>query len=277
MSVDPASVDPASVHPTSVVEDGASIGEGCTVGPFCHVGANVTLGEGCELVSHVSVRGRTTIGAGSRLFPHCSVGGEPQFIGYDGTLTDLVIGERCVVREGASISTGIPQFGGVTRIGDDCMILANAHVAHDCQLGNNVVLVNACELGGHVHIDDRAFISSNVLIHQHTRIGRNAFVGGGTPLKQDVIPFGMADGNPARLQGLNVIGMRRSGLSGEAIRRTRAAYRIMFGGDVTLQEGVQQVEAEFSDVPTVMSLVEFIRARGDRPILAPERTARRDP
>lgn len=270
------SVQATSVHPTSVIEDGASIGEGSTVGPFCHVGANVTLGEGCELVSHVSVRGRTSVGAGSRLFPHCSVGGEPQFIGYDGTLTDLVIGERCVVREGASISTGIPQFGGVTRIGDDCMILANAHVAHDCQIGSNVVLVNACELGGHVHIADRAFISSNVLIHQHTRIGRNAFVGGGTPLKQDVIPFGMADGNPARLQGLNVIGMRRSGLSGEAIRRTRAAYRIMFGGDVTLAEGVSHVEAEFSDVPTVMSLVEFIRARGDRPILAPERTTRRD-
>ena len=265
-----------SVHSTSIVEDGATIGDGCRVGPFCHIGSEVTLGDGCELVSHVSIRGRTTIGAGTRIFPNAALGGEPQFIGYDGTVTSLEIGERCVFREGVTVSTGIPQFGGVTRIGNECVILANAHVAHDCRLGNNVVLVNACELGGHVHIDDRAFISSNVLIHQHTRVGRNAFVGGGTPLKQDVIPFGMADGNPARLHGLNVIGMRRAGLPSEAIRRTRNAYRLLFGGEVTLQEGVMQAEAEFGDVPTVMSLIEFIRARGDRPILAPERSTRRD-
>ena len=263
-----------SIHPTSVVEDGASLGEGCRIGPFCHIGPEVTLGEGCELVSHVSVRGRTRVGAGTRLFPHCAVGGEPQFIGFDGTLTELEIGARCTIREGATISTGIPAFGGVTRVGEGCMILANAHVAHDCQIGDHVVLVNACELGGHVRIGERAFVSSNVLIHQHTRIGRNAFVGGGTPLKQDVIPFGMADGNPARLHGLNVIGMRRSGLTSEAIRRTRAAYRMLFGGETTLAEAVAQVEAEFADVPTAMSLVEFIRARGDRPILAPDRTAR---
>ena len=263
-----------TVHPSSVVEDGATIGDGCAIGPFCHVGPHVTLGDGCELLSHVSIRGRTTIGAGTRVFPNAALGGEPQYLGYDGTITALEIGERCIIREGATISTGIPQFGGVTRIGNECLILANAHVAHDCRLGDNVVLVNACELGGHVHIGDRAFISSNVLIHQHTRIGRNAFVGGGTPLKEDVIPFGMANGNPARLHGLNVIGMRRSGVPSEAIRRTRNAYRILFGGEVTMAEGVAQVEAEFADVPTVMSLVEFIRARGDRPILAPERQTR---
>ena len=266
------------IHPSSVVEEGATIGDGCRIGPFCHIGPHVTLGEGCEVVSHASILGRTTLGAGCRVFPNAALGGEPQFLGYDGTLTDLEIGERTIIREGVTISTGIPQFGGITRVGRECMILANAHVAHDCRLGDNVVLVNACELGGHVQIGNRAFISSNVLIHQHTRIGRNAFVGGGTPVKEDIIPFGMANGVPSRLHGLNVIGMRRSGLASEDIRRTRRAYQILFGGEVTLQEGVQQVEAEFADVGTVMDIVEFIRTKGDRPILGPDRggNSRRD-
>ena len=265
-----------SIHPTSAIEDGAAIGKGCRIGPFCHVGPEVTLGPGCELLSHVSIRGRTRIGAGTRIFPGAALGGEPQYIGFDGTVTELHVGERCVFREGVTVSTGMPQFGGVTRIGNGCMLLANAHVAHDCVLGDNVVLVNACELGGHVHIEDRAFISSHVLIHQHVRVGRNAFAGAATFLKEDVIPFGMANGNPARLQGLNVIGMRRSGVSSDAIRRTRNAYRLLFGGEVTLQEGMQQAEAEFGDVPTVVSVIEFIRARGSRPILAPERGRRAD-
>ena len=264
----------AAVHPSSVIEDGANLSDGCVVGPFCHVGPEVTLGQGCELISHVSIKGRTTMGPRCRVFPHAALGGEPQFLGYDGTVTSLEVGEGSIFREGATVSTGIPTFGGVTRIGKECLILANAHVAHDCRLGDNVVLVNACELGGHVQIGDRAFISSNVLIHQHTRIGRNAFVGGGTPVKEDIIPFGMANGNPSRLHGLNVIGMRRSGLPSDAIRRTRQAYRLLFSGEQTLQEGLQQVEAEFADVRTVMDMVEFIKARGDRPILGPDRAAR---
>ena len=162
----------------------------------------------------------------------------------------------------------------MTRIGRECQIFANAHVAHDCQLGDHVILVNACELGGHVRIGDRAFISSNVLVHQYTRIGRNAFVGGGTPVKEDIIPFGMANGVPSHLHGLNVIGMRRAGMTAEIVRRTRQAYRLLFSGEQTLQEGVMQVEAEFADVPTAMDIVEFIKTRGDRPICAPERSAR---
>ena len=266
----------ASVHPSSVVENGAEIGDGCRIGPFCHIGPEVKLGAGCEIVSHASIMGRTTMGERCRVFPHAAIGGEPQFLGYDGGVTELEIGEESIFREGVTVSTGLPQFGGVTRIGRGCLILANAHVAHDCRLGDNVVLVNACELGGHVQIDDRAFISSNVLIHQHTRIGRNAFVGGGTPVKEDIIPFGMANGNPSRLHGLNVIGMRRAGLAADAVRRTRQAYRLLFSGEVTLQEGLQQVEAEFADVETVMDIVAFIKARGDRPILAPSRSAKVD-
>ena len=264
----------ATIHPSSVVEDGATIGENCRIGPFCHVGPNVTLGEGCELVSHVSILGETTLGARCRVFPNAALGGEPQFLGFDGSLTRLEVGEGSIFREGVTVSTGIPQFGGVTRIGRECLILANAHVAHDCVLEDHVVLVNACELGGHVKIGSRAFISSNVLIHQHTRIGRNAFVGGGTPVKEDIIPFGMANGVPSRLHGLNVIGMRRSGLSSDVIRRTRQAYRVLFSGESTLQEGIQQVEAEFSDVPTVVDMLQFIKSRGDRPILGPDRAAR---
>ena len=263
-----------TVHSSSVIEPGAKLSENCQIGPFCHIGPDVTLHDGCRVLSHVSIMGRTTIGKDSTIHPTAVLGGEPQYLGYEGGVTDLEIGERCIIREGATISTGIPSFGGVTRLGNECLILANSHVAHDCQLGNNVVLVNACELGGHVHIGDRAFVSSNVLIHQYTRIGRGAFVGGGTPVKEDIIPFGMANGNPSRLHGLNVIGMRRAGMSADTLRKTRQAYRILFSGDVTLQEGVQQVEAEFADVPAVMDIVEFIKARGDRPILAPERSTR---
>ena len=262
------------VHPSSVIEDGAEIGDGTQIGPFCHIGPQVRLGAECRLLSHASIQGRTTIGPKVVVHPNAVLGGEPQYLGYDGGITELEIGEACVVREGATVSTGIPKFGGVTRIGRECMLMANCHVAHDCQIGDHVILVNACELGGHVKIDDHAIISSNVLLHQFTRVGRYAFLGGGTPVKEDVIPFGMANGNPGRLHGLNVIGMRRSGLSAEVVRRTRQAYRMLFSGDVTLQDGVQQVEAEFADVPTVVDILDFIRERGDRPICAPERAAR---
>ena len=264
----------STIHPSSVVEDGAVVGGGCRIGPFCHVGPEVVLGEGCELISHVVIRGRARVGPGARFFPHCTIGGEPQFVGFDGTITGVEIGARSVFREGSTVSAGIPSFGGVTRIGEGCMLFTNAHVGHDCLLGDNVIMANSTALGGHVHIGDKAFLSACVLIQQHARIGRNAFVGGGTPVTKDIIPFGMANGNPARLHGLNVVGMRRSGLAADMIRRTRNAYRIMFGGEITLQEGIMQVEAEFGDVPSAMSLVEFIRERSDRPILAPERSTR---
>ena len=264
----------AAVHPSSVVEDGAEIADGVEIGPFCHVGPEVRLGAESRLLSHVSLQGRTRIGARTVVHPNAVLGGEPQYLGYDGGITELEIGEGCVIREGVTVSTGIPKFGGVTRIGRECMLMANCHVAHDCQIGDNVILVNACELGGHVKIDDHAIVSSNVLLHQFTRVGRYAFLGGGTPVKEDVIPFGMANGNPGRLHGLNVIGMRRSGLTAEVVRRTRRAYSMLFSGDTTLQDGLMQVEAEFADVPTVMDIVEFIRERGDRPICAPDRTTR---
>ena len=264
----------AEVHPSAIIEDGATIGEGCRIGPFCRVGPEVTLGPRCELVSHAVILGQTTVGEGCRFFPNCVIGGEPQFVGFDGGATGLEIGPRSVFREASTVSAGIPTFGGVTRIGSDFMLFTGAHVAHDCQIGDNVIIANATALGGHVHIGDRAFLSAAVLVQQHGRIGRNAFVGGATPLTKDVIPFGMAHGNPSRLWGLNVVGMRRSGHTADAIRRTRNAYRILFGGEVTLQDAIQQVEAEFGDVPTAMSLVEFLKARPDRPILTPERSSR---
>jgi len=257
------------IHPTAIVAKGAQLSAGVRVGPFCTIGENVVLGEDVELVSHASVAGRTRIGKGSRIFPFASVGHPPQDLKYHGEESSLEIGERCTIRESVTINPGTEGGGMVTRIGNDCLLMACAHVAHDCQVGNNVVLANYVGVAGHSIIGDHVGIGGLSGLRQFTRIGAHAFIGAQSMIDSDVIPYGIAVGNRARLAGLNVVGLKRRGFDREAIQTLRAAYRMVFFGEGTLRERAEAATQAFKDAPMVQNMLEFIAATRDLPLCLP--------
>jgi UDP-N-acetylglucosamine acyltransferase len=259
----------AFIHPSAVVEDGARIGAGCHVGPFCHVGPHVTLGEGSELKSHVALAGHTTIGPRAKIFPFASIGHQPQDLKFKGEVTTLRIGADCLVREGVTMNPGTVTGTSETVVGDRCVFLTGAHVAHDCTVGNDVIFSNGVMMAGHCTIGDFAIISGGVGVHQFVRIGHHAFVGGLSAVENDIIPFGMALGNRAHLAGLNIIGLRRRGFAREEIHALRRAYRLLFADEGTLKERVEDVAGEFEANASVQEIVAFIRAGGDRAICTP--------
>jgi UDP-N-acetylglucosamine acyltransferase len=265
----------ARIHPSAVVEDGARLGADIDIGPFCHVGPQVTLGDGVRLVSHVSLAGDTLVGARTRVFPFASIGHPPQDLKYRGELVRLVIGDECLIREGVTMNPGTEGGGSVTVVGPGCVFLANAHVAHDCRLGEGVILSNNVMLAGHCQIGDFAIMSGGAAAHQFVRIGAHAFVGGLAGVEHDLIPFGMALGHRAALAGLNVVGLKRRGFSREAIHELRRAYKTLFGGQGTLKERVSDVAAAYPDQEPVQQIVAFLRQGGDRAICVP-RAARDD-
>ena len=257
------------IHPSAVVEDGAKIGAGVRIGPFCMVGPDVELGEGCELISHVAVAGRTAIGPRTKIYPFASIGHAPQDLKYAGEPSTLQIGADCTIREGVTINPG--TAGGLmkTTVGDRCLLLANAHIAHDCTVGNNVIMSNAAMLAGHCTVEDFVILGGGAGVHQFVRIGQHAFIGGMSALENDVIPYGMAVGNRAYLAGLNIIGLRRRGFTREQIHDIRRAYRLLFADEGTLSERVEDVAGEFDSHPFVHEILDFIRAGGDRAICTP--------
>jgi UDP-N-acetylglucosamine acyltransferase len=260
--------DPA-IHPTSVVELGARLGPGVTVGPFCLVGADAEIGEGSTLLSHVVVTGHTTIGPRAKIYPFASIGHAPQDVKYRGEPSTLTIGADCTIREGVTMNPG--TAGGLmkTVVGNRCLFLANSHVAHDCTIGNNVIFSNNVMLAGHCEIGDFVIIGGGAGVHQFVRIGQHAFIGGMSAIENDVIPYGMALGNRAHLAGLNIIGLRRRSFSREQIHDIRRAYRLLFTDEGTLAERVEDVAAEFATHPTVHEILDFIREGKDRSLCTP--------
>ena len=259
----------AELHPTAIVEDGATLAETASVGPYSVVSAGATLGENVKLHSHVVVGGNTTIGDGCEIFPFASVGLPPQDKKYQGETSRLEIGRDCTIREHVTINPGTAGGGKLTRIGDNCLLLVGAHVAHDCEIGNNVILVNYATLGGHCRVDDYAILGGLSAVHQFVRIGESGFVGGMSGVENDIIPFGSAIGNRAELGGLNIVGLTRRGFSREAIHQLRRAYRTLFGPEGTLKERLAEVETEFADDENVGKIIAFIREGGDRAICTP--------
>ena len=261
----------ATIHPMAVVEDGAVLGEGVFVGPFCHVGPKVVLGDNVQLLTHAVVTGRTTIGRGAKIFAMAVVGGDPQSVHHGGEDTSLTIGDNCTIREGVTINTGTAEFGGRTIIGDNNLFLANSHVAHDCRVGNNVILSNNVMLAGHVVIADRAILGGGCAVHQFTRIGRQAFIGGLSAVNYDVIPFGMLNGNPGILGGLNVVGMTRAGIERPIIHMVRRAFKAIFEGEGSIRENAAAIRTEYADCPEVIEILDFIAADSDRALSSPHR------
>lgn len=258
-----------TIHPTAVVADGARVETGAVIGPFCVVGANVELAERVELVSHVVVAGRTRVGPGTRIWPFASVGHQPQDLKYRGEASRLEIGARCSIREHVTVNPGTAGGGMVTRIGDGCLVMAGAHVAHDCRLGEGVVMVNAATLGGHVEVGDHAVIGGLSAVHQHVRIGAHAMIGGMSGVERDVPPFCSAVGNRAVLAGLNLVGLKRRGFGRDDLQALRAAYHMIFAGDGPLAARAAAAAAAFPGSPPVQALASFIAAGSPRGFCLP--------
>ncbi len=248
------------IHPTAIVADGAILGDGCHIGPFCTIGAEVTLGAGVHLESHVVVDGKTVIGDETRVFPFVSIGHAPQDLKYKGEPTSVEIGKRNHLREFVTVHRGTEGGGGVTRIGDDNLLMAQAHVAHDCQIGNEVIMANAATLAGHVEIADRANVGAYSGVHQFCRIGREAFVGGYSVVVKDALPFAISQGNHAKCYGLNRIGMKRRGYSKEAIEKLHRAYHLLLSSKLNTTQAVERIREEVKDCPEVDYLLGFIES-----------------
>jgi UDP-N-acetylglucosamine acyltransferase len=261
-------VSSLTIHPTAIVDKNAVLGAGVRIGPYCIVGPNVKLGDNVELVSHVSIDGRTSIGAGTRIFPFASIGHQPQDLKFHGEESYLEIGERNTIRESVTINPGTEGGGLYTRIGNDCLLMACSHVAHDCQVGNNVVLANYVGLAGHSIVGDHVGFGGICAVRQFVRIGHHAFIGAQSMIDADVIPYGLAVGNRARLGGLNLVGLKRRGFDRDAIHSLRSAYRMIFSQEGTLRERVEDAAEMFKDKPLVQDVVNFITAE-DRPLIQP--------
>lgn len=259
----------AEVHATAIIESGARLGQGVVVGPYCTVGPDVVLEEGVGLISHVVVAGRTTIGPRTTIYPFASIGMPPQDLKYKGEPSRLEIGADNVIREHATMTPGTQGGGMLTRVGDNGLFMAGTHVAHDCTVGDHVVLANNASLGGHVVVDDYAILGGLAGVHQFCRIGAHSFVGAMSSVVQDVIPYGSASGDRARLVGLNIVGLRRREFSRADIQALRTAYRLLFAEEGTLSERIEDVAEMYSDSAAVMDIVAFMRADTTRAICQP--------
>jgi UDP-N-acetylglucosamine acyltransferase len=253
------------IDPSARIEAGATIGKDVSIGPYCTIGAHVTIGDSCRLVAHVNLTGHTTIGPRTVIHPFASLGSPPQSYSYRGGPTRLVVGADCDIRENVTMNTGSEDGGGVTEVGDRCFFMVGAHVAHDCKVGNDLVFANNVLLGGHVYIGDHVVFGGGVAVRQFVRIGEGAMIVGLSGVRADIIPYGMAQGPLANLIGLNVIGMRRRGLTKANIQRVRLAYRSLFFGEGEFRTRVDQVASEFGADPLIGKIIEFIRA-GKRPL-----------
>jgi UDP-N-acetylglucosamine acyltransferase len=259
----------AKVHATAIVDKGVEFGEDVEIGPYCVIGPNVKIGDRTRLVSQVFIEQHTELGKDNVVYPFAGLGGPPQDTSYKGEPTKLIIGDNNQIREHVTLHRGTMRFGGVTKIGSDCLIMGNAHVAHDCTVGDNVILAQTATLGGHVSVQDNVFVGGVAAIHQHGRIGRHAFVGACALMTTDLIPFGSAIGNHAHLGGLNVVGLKRKGFTREQIHDLRAAYRLLFAEEGTFQERLDDCAEIYASNPHVMEIVAFVRADSSRSLCMP--------
>ncbi len=251
-----------SIHATSIVAATAVVPASCVIGPYCTVGPDVVLGEDCELVSHVVLDGHTTLGARNRVFSFSCLGIAPQDLKYKGEPTHLQIGNDNVVREYVTISRGTANGGGTTRVGSNCLIMAYVHIGHDSVIGSHCILANAATLAGHVAVEDHAVVGALCPVHQFCRIGRYAYIGGGTTITQDVLPFSLTSAKrDVHAYGLNKVGLERRGFSKEQVRALQHAYRILLASKMNTHQAMEHLKGESSAMTDdVAYLVEFIAA-----------------
>lgn len=262
----------ADIHPTAIVAEGAQIAKGVSIGPYSIIGPQVALGEGVTLRSHVNLEGDTQIGKGCEIYPFASIGAVPQDLKYKGEPTKLIVGENCVIREHVTMNLGTEGGGGITRVGDNCLFMAAAHVAHDCQVGNHVILANNATIAGHVEVGDFSILGGLSGVHQFVRIGPHAMIGGMAAVDNDIIPFGSVMGNRAQLAGLNIVGMKRRNFERAEIDVLRNAYRVLFKekhGSLQERAGTLSKELPEGDSPARL-VIDFVLAGGNRHFCVPK-------
>lgn len=247
------------LHPTAILHPNARLGSGCEIGPYCIVGEHVALGDQCKLHSHVIVEGHTRLGRDNEIFPFASIGLKSQDLKWKGGLTRVEIGDCNTFREGVTIHSAT-EDGGITRVGSHNNLLAYTHVAHDCLLGNHIIMSNFAGLAGHVVVEDHAVLGGYVAVHQFCHIGKMAMIGGCSKVVQDIPPFMIGEGNPAKTRTINKVGMDRNGISEEAQAVLRQAYKIMFREGLAIPNALAKIETELPALPEIQDLVKFVRS-----------------
>ena len=258
-------------HHTSIISEKAVLGSNVTIGPYCIINENVKIGNNVNLKAHVYIDGNTTIGDNCTFFPYCSIGTSPQDLKYKGENSLLKIGNNNIFREYVTVNPGTEGGGLETVIGDNCLFMISAHVAHDCKIGNNVIMVNNASLAGHVILEDFAIMGALSGAHQFCRIGKHSMIGGLSGVDSDVIPYGTVIGNRAYLSGLNIIGLKRRGFSKDIIQDLRKAYGLLFSSqEGTFSVRVKEVSEEFLDNEPIQEIVQFLKSEKSRSICKPK-------
>lgn len=258
-----------NIHPTAIIAKGADIADNVSIGAYCVIGENVKIGAGCDIKSHVCIDGYTEIGENCVIYPFASLGHAPQDLKFGGEKTTLKIGNNNKIREHVTMNPGTQSGASQTVIGDNCLFMVGAHVAHDCVVGNNVIMANNATLGGHVEVGDYVVVGGLSAVHQFVRIGSYAIIGGFSGVENDVIPYGRVKGERAHLAGLNLIGLERQGFSKDDLRNLQRAFNQLFGSDGTLEQRMDSVEKDFIDDPVVVKIIEFARSKTKFPLCQP--------
>ncbi|HEY0331037.1 MAG TPA: acyl-ACP--UDP-N-acetylglucosamine O-acyltransferase [Rhodopseudomonas sp.] len=257
----------SKIDSTARVEDGAVIGDGTSIGPFCIVGRDAVIGANCRLLSHVNIDGHTTIGDDTTIYPFASLGTPPQSTGYKGEPTTLQVGSGCTIRESVTMNRGTVSGGGVTRVGDRGFFMTGSHIGHDCHVGNDVIFANTATLGGHCEIGDFTFIGGMTVFQQFTRVGAQVMIGGASGVRDDVIPYGLANGIYAKLSGLNIVGMRRRKFTKRRLVVVRSFFDDLFQSEGLFADRLERVRPRGGEDPAIAEIIAFIdegKARGGR-------------
>jgi len=247
------------VHPTAIIEPGAKLGRNVEIGPYSIIGENVELGEGTTVGPHVVIDGWTKIGKNNQIFHGASIGLEPQDMKFRGEESYLFIGDNNIIRENVTIHRGTEEGGGETWVGSNNLIMAYCHIAHDCQLGNNVIMSNATNLAGHVIIEDNVVLAGLTGIHQFVRIGKMAMVGAHSKVVKDVPPYILVDGHPARVNGINVVGLRRNGINPELRKEIKRAYKMLYRSNLNISQAIEKMDQELNASPEIEHFLRFLR------------------
>ena len=257
------------IHPTAIVDKNSKISKNVEIGPYCIIGSDVEIGPNSKLHSHISIKGKTKIGKNNEIFPFVSIGTSPQDLKYKGEKNSIIIGDNNKLREYVNINPGTLQGGTITKLGNNNLLMVYCHIAHDCNIGNSIVLANNVQVGGHVKIDDNAIVGGSCAIHQFSRIGKLAMVGGMTGVLSDVIPFGLSLGNRNNLVGLNLIGLRRAKISNDDIKILQKSYDVIFSNQ-NFRSNIDSLNVDLKDNKYVKIIIDFINSDKKRPISLPQ-------
>ena len=246
---------------TACVDPRADIADDVEIGPYCVIGPDVQIGQGTRLISHVCITGNTTVGAHNLISPFVVIGGDPQDVSYQQTPTRVEIGDHNVIRESVTINRATEKEDGLTRVGSHCFLMAGSHVAHDCMLGDKITIANGSMLGGHVHVESHASVSGGVAVHHYVTLGAYSFVGGQSRIYHDVPPFMLVDGNPSKVRCINIVGLKRNGITAEGIDSLHEAHRLIYRAKMSARHASEIIESHGHLTPEVKNLLDFIEAQ----------------